>query len=96
MENTPRAVLLQFAQLDQLKLFPYLEEARGALGPQAGLLSETLAMTQLHRFVHRQWRGRPLEDRRALIAAFLAKSIYNLATTRQLSMIATDWPSYQS
>ncbi len=79
MENAPRAVLLQFAQRFQLELFPYLEEASGALGPQAGLLSETLAMTQLHRFVHRQRWGRPLEDCRALIAAFLTKSIYNLA-----------------
>lgn len=76
---TARAMLLQFAQPIQLELFPYRDEASGALGPQARLLSETLAMTQFHCFVHQQWRGRPLEDRRALVAVFLARSIYNLA-----------------
>lgn len=48
------------------------------------LLTEALSLTQLHRFVHKQWRGRPCDDRRALIAAFLAKSIHNFPTTRQL------------
>ncbi len=41
-------------------------------------------MTHLDRFVHKQFMGRPQEDRRALITAFLAKAIYNFATTRQL------------
>lgn len=84
MQNTPRAVLMQFAQLFQGELFPALEQTTGELSGPAKLLAEALTLTQLHRFVHKRWRGRPQDDRRALIAAFLAKSIYNLATTRQL------------
>ena len=84
MQHTPRAVLMQFAQLFQAELFPALEQTTGELSGQAKLLAEAMTLTQLHRFVHKQWRGRPQDDRRALIAAFLAKSIYNLATTRQL------------
>lgn len=84
MQHTARTTLMQFAQLCQLELFPVLEEQTGELGPQAKLLAEALSLTQVHRFIQKQWRGRPSEDRRALIAAFLAKSIYNLSTTRQL------------
>ncbi len=84
MQNTPRLLLMQFSQLCQMELFPVLEQETGELSVYGKLLVEVLSMTQLHRFVHRQWRGRPREDRRALIAAFLAKAIYNLPTTRQL------------
>ena len=84
MQNSSRTFLLQFSQLCQLDLFPVLEEQTGPLTPQNKLLTEVLALAQLHRFIHKQWRGRPSEDRRALIAAFLAKSIHNLSTTRQL------------
>lgn len=84
MEHTPRTMLMQFTQLCQLELFPVLEQASGELSMYDKLLTEALSLTQLHRFVHKQWRGRPCEDRRALIAAFLAKSIHNFPTTRQL------------
>lgn len=84
MEHTPRTYLMQFSQLLQMELFPVLEHETGELSVYGKLLAEALSLAQLHRFVHKQWRGRPCEDRRALIAAFLAKSIYNLATTRQL------------
>jgi len=84
MQNSCRTFLLQFSQLCQLDLFPVLEEQTGPLTVSIKLLTEVLALAQLHRFIHKQWRGRPSEDRRALIAAFLAKSIHNLATTPQL------------
>ena len=84
MEHTPRTLLMQFTQLCQLDLFPMLEQETGQLSIHDNLLSEALSLTQLHRFVHKQWRGRPCDDRRALIAAFRAKSIHNFPTTRQL------------
>lgn len=84
MEHTPRALLMQFTQLCQMDLFPVLEQETGELSVHDKLLTEALSLAQLHRFVHKQWRGRPCDDRRALIAAFLAKSIHNFPTTRQL------------
>jgi hypothetical protein len=84
MEHTPRTLLMQFSQLCQLDLFPVLETETGELSPQDKLLAENLGLAQLHRFVHKQCRGRHCDDRRALIAAFLAKSIHNLPTARQL------------
>lgn len=84
MQNSSRDYLMQFSQLCQLDLFPVLEEQTEPLSAQNKLLSKVLALAQLHRFIHKQWRGRPSNDRRALIAAFLAKSIHNLPTTRAL------------
>jgi len=42
-------------------------------------------MLSLTRWIapQRGWRGRPSKDRQALAAAFLAKAIYGLETTRQ-------------
>lgn len=84
MNDTAHAVLMQFSQLFQMELFPRLEREVGELSKPAQLLSKALAMTQLHRFIHKQFLGRPQDDRRALVTAFLAKAIYNFATTRQL------------
>jgi len=67
-----------------LDLFSVLEQETGELSVHDKQLTEAMPLTQLHRFVHKQWRGRPFDDRRALIAAFLAKSIHNFPTTRQL------------
>lgn len=71
MEHTPQKFLMQFTQLCQLDLFPVLEQETGELSISGKLLAEALSLTQLHRFAHKQWRGRPCQDRRAMIAAFL-------------------------
>lgn len=84
MNLSPRALLLRFTQLFQLELFPELESTAGPLGPQAQLLVQTLGLLPLDIFLPKQWQGRPREDRKAILAAFLAKSIYNLPDTRHL------------
>ncbi len=84
MNLTPRAVLARFTQLFQLELFPEIESSAGPLGPQAQLLVQTLGLLPLDIFLPKQWQGRPREDRKAILAAFLAKSIYNLPDTRHL------------
>jgi transposase len=84
VELTSKTLLRQFSQLCQLNSFPVLEEETGELSVHGRLLAEALSLTQLHRFVHKQLRGQPCDDRCALIAAFLAKSIHNFPTTRQL------------
>ena len=84
MNDTSHTILMQFSQLFQMELFPRLEREVGELSKPAQLLSKALAMTHLDRFLHKQFLGRPREDRRALVTAFLAKAIYNFATTRQL------------
>ena len=86
MQSTPRERLLQFSQVLQTVLFERLELEIGALSDKARLLVAVLTMLPLSRYLApaRGWVGRPAKDRQALAAAFLAKAIYGLATTRQL------------
>lgn len=85
MQLTPRTLLTQFAHLLQQSLFPTLESEVGELSPQLRLLTAALAMTPLQRFLGERARtGRPAKDRAALATAFLAKSVLNLTTTRDL------------
>jgi hypothetical protein len=93
MQSTPRERLLQFAQVLQSSLFECLELELGGLGEKAQLLVAVLGMLPLWRCVgpSRGWPGRPSKDRPALAAAFLAKAIYGLETTRQvLERLHTD------
>jgi hypothetical protein len=83
--TTLRQQLIQFAHLMQSSFFPVLEEEIGPLGPKAVLLTQVLAMAPFGRWLGQQCRlGRPRENRYALAAAFIAKAVYNHATTRQL------------
>jgi len=86
MQNTPRERLLQFSHILQTVLFDRLEFELGPLAERARLLVAVLGMLPLSRWIapQRGWQGRPSKDRQALGAAFLAKAIYGLETTRQL------------
>jgi hypothetical protein len=86
MQITSRERLLRYAQFLQDTLFGVLERATGALSEKARLLIAVLEMVPLSRQLPcaRGWLGRPAKDRQALAAAFVAKSVYGLQTTRQL------------
>ncbi|MGH9697670.1 MAG: transposase [Bryobacteraceae bacterium] len=66
--------------------FDRLEFELGPLAEKARLLVGVLDMLPLSRWIaaRRGWQGRPSKDRQALGAAFLAKAIYGLETTRHL------------
>lgn len=85
MQLTARQHLAQFAHLLQRSLFPVIEEETGALTAPAKLVASVLAMAQIRpRLQPRGGIGRPPEDRIALAAAFIAKAVYQMPTTRQL------------
>ena len=86
MQITPREQLVQFSHVLQTVLFERLGQELGPLSEKAQLLVAVLSMVPLTRWVgpSRGWVGRPSRDRQALAAAFAAKAIYGLETTRQL------------
>lgn len=86
MQSTPCARLMHYAELLQGTLFAALETALGCLSEKSRLLIAVLEMVPLARQLPcaRGWLGRPAKDRQALVAAFIAKSVYGLSTTRQL------------
>lgn len=78
--------LSQFWLTVQGGLFEWLAAELGELSPKQKQLVKILELVRIESFVPRSWRvkGRPLEDRRAIARAFVAKAVYNLGTTRQL------------
>jgi hypothetical protein len=67
-------------------LFPYLEESLGPLGARYQQLVTVLEMVPLGGFLA-QWqggRGRPPADRLPIARAFVAKTVFNIATTTAL------------
>lgn len=86
MKLNLRQQITQFAHVLQDKLFPTLEQELGELSGSAKRLAAVLEMIPLARFVpsSRGWIGRPSKDRLAIASAFVAKSVYGFATTRQL------------
>jgi hypothetical protein len=86
MQITPRQALLQCAHVFQQSLFPSLESEIGPMSAQLRLLASVMQLVQLGPalIARRACTGRPPRDRAALATAFLAKSILNLSTTRQL------------
>ena len=73
-------------QTIQGELFPWLEEAVGPLSTRQKLLVTVLELVRVEAFV-RDWPGllgRPRKDRAALARAFVAKAVYNMATTGTL------------
>ena len=78
--------LSQFWLTVQGGLFSWLEEELGQLNEKQQQLVKILELLRIESYV--KWagsvKGRPLEDRRAIARAFVAKAVYNLATTRQL------------
>ena len=93
MQSTPGQCLMQFSNVLQVALFHRLEQELGPLSEKGRLLVSVLAIVSLARWIapQRGWRGRPCKDRQAVGAAFLAKAIYGLETTRQvLERLQTD------
>lgn len=86
MQLTPRQALLQCAHVFQQSLFPALEAEIGPLNQSLKLLSAVVNLIPLGAALssRRASTGRPPRDRAALATAFVAKSILNLTTTRQL------------
>jgi hypothetical protein len=83
---TLRQQLTKFARMLQDELFPTVEAEVGELSEPAKRLTAVLAMIPLRRFVpvSQGWNGRPSKDRYAIACAFVAKSIYNCPTSRDL------------
>ena len=70
----------------QHDLFPWLEERVGALGAVHQDLVKVLEMARVEAFVRHCHGavGRPPAERAALARAFVAKAVFNLATTAML------------
>lgn len=85
MQSTPRERLEQFAHVLQQHLFGRLEEQTGPLSEKARLLVAVLSAVPLGQYIapSRGWRGRPAKDRFALGAAFLAKAVFGIESTRR-------------
>jgi len=78
--------LSQFWITVQVGLFGWLEAELGELNEKQKQVVKILELLKIESFVKRRTgvRGRPVEDRKAIARAFLAKAVYNLETTRQL------------
>src|SRR6266516_4532766 len=78
--------LSQFWLTVQGTLFPWLEAELGELSKKQKQLVAILEMLGLESFITTSHgsAGRPMEDRRAMGRAYVAKAVYNLGTTRQL------------
>lgn len=70
----------------QSSLFPWLEEELGEMTEKEQKLVATLELVRIERFttLSRSLRGRPQKERAAVARAFVAKAVYNMATTRSL------------
>jgi transposase len=70
----------------QSSLFPWLSEELGPLTGKQQELVTTLEVVRIEEFIYssRGFPGRPPQDRTAIARAFVAKTIYNMPTTRAL------------
>lgn len=80
------ATLSQFWLTVQGGLFGWLEEELGELSAKQKQLVKILELVRIENYLQqpRAVLGRPLEDRKAIARALVAKAVYNLETTRQL------------
>jgi hypothetical protein len=78
--------LSQFWLTIQGTLFPWLQQELGEVSEKQKQLIAIFELLSIESFISssRGYPGRPLEDRRAIARAFVAKAFYNLSTTRQL------------
>jgi hypothetical protein len=86
MKLTFPSQLMQFFRVMQGQLFPRLEEE---LGPLTGQLRQLIAMLELVQIeaLVGPWHGgvgRPARHERAIVRAFVAKTVLNMNSTRQL------------
>jgi len=86
MQLNPRQLVAQFAHRLQEELFPLLETVTGPLGGRMQLLVSVISLAPPGRLLsaRRGTTGRPAKDWAARAAAFMAKAIPNLPTTRDL------------
>jgi len=85
MQLSGFGLIRQFWNLCQRRLFPMMEEELGPLSPKHQRLASAFALLDLKEaHTVRGGRGRPAQDRGAILRAFLAKAYFHLATTRQL------------
>jgi transposase len=70
----------------QSSLFPWLSEELGPLTGKQQELVATLEVVRIEEFIYSSqgFPGRPPQDRTAIARAFVAKTIYNMPTTRAL------------
>ena len=72
----------------QRSLFPYVEECfNDPVTAKQKRLITVLEIVEVERYIRsgkHQWMGRKLSDRRAIARALVAKTVYNLATTKML------------
>ena len=81
-----RETLSGYWQTIQGDLFPWLEEELGPLSERHKHLVTALEVARVEVFLG-HWRGvpgRPPSDRSALARAFVAKAVFNIATTNML------------
>lgn len=76
--------LSQYWNTIQGSLFPWLKEELENLTKNHMKLIAILEILRIEKFIPRSWFGRPLKSRTAIARAFVAKSVYNIVTTRLL------------
>lgn len=86
MQLTLVQKITSFAHMLQEELFSRLEQMGAPLSGLHKRVIAVLSLLPLQRYIPaaQGWNGRPAKDRCALAAAFVAKAVLNLATTRQL------------
>lgn len=93
MENKTLELLMQYGRVLQQWLYPRLEEELGPLTEKHQQVVRVLGLARIEATVGASGVGvgRPPRDRRAMARAFVAKAVYNLATTRALlDLLQTD------
>lgn len=70
----------------QGNLFPWLQEELGPLTEKQQQLITVLELSRVEQFIpsYHGYVGRPQDDRCAIARSFIAKAVYNMATTSQL------------
>jgi len=71
----------------QTTLFPFIEDVFGSVSEKEKELIGILELARIEEFVPMEiggFQGRPLEDRRSLARAFIAKAVYDIKTTSGL------------
>lgn len=83
-----KEILAEYWSYFQASLFPFLvgmvEEPLTAKLEQLVVAWDVVQIEQHVRSPHEQWLGRPEHDRRKMARAFIAKAVYNIATTEAL------------
>jgi len=80
-----KKTLSQYWERIQGSLFPWLEEELDSLTKKQMSLVSILEIIRIEKFVpESSWMGRPTKFRTAIARAFVAKSVYNMNTTRAL------------